>query len=113
MLFRSIRFETVTTGNFVGFDAALDRLQGAANIATNVVTGSFDLKQLGVEACVLDAGGLDRAISVQRLPDRLDATEMTVSHRVWLKHAGDTPVWVRVRTEDGHVAWSSPIYVIR
>lgn len=56
---------------------------------------------------------VDRAISVQRLPDRLEATEMTVSHRVRLKEDGDTPVWVRVRTEDGHVAWSSPIYVIR
>lgn len=108
-----IRFETVTTGNFVGFDAALDRLRGTVNIVTNVVTGSFDPTELGIEARVLDAGGLDRAISVQRLPDRLEATEMTVSHRVRLKDEGDTPVWVRVCTEDGHVAWSSPIYVIR
>ena len=108
-----IRFETVTTGNFVGFDAALNRLQGTVKIETDVVDGSFELKELGIEACVLNAGGLDRAISVQRLPDKLKATEITVSHRVKLKDEGDTPIWVRVRTEDGHVAWSSPIYVVR
>jgi hypothetical protein len=24
----------------------------------------------------------------------------------------DNPIWVRVQTEDGHTAWSSPVYVI-
>jgi Protein of unknown function (DUF3604) len=108
-----IRFETVTTGNFCGFDATLGHLQGTAHFATNVVTGTFDLASLGMDAQILDAGGLDRAISAQRLPDRLEKTEMTVLHPVEFRAEGDTPVWVRVRTEDGHVAWSSPIYVIR
>ncbi len=109
----SIRFEAVTTGNFCGFDAALDRLDGTVRIATNLVEGTIDLADLGVEPHVLDAGGLDRAISAQRLPDRLDTTQMTVSRRVGLYEDRDTPVWARVRTADGHVAWSSPIYVIR
>ncbi|KAF0228218.1 MAG: hypothetical protein FD175_2324 [Beijerinckiaceae bacterium] len=108
-----IRFEAVTTGNFCGFDVALDRLEGTVHVATNIVEGMLDLADLGVEPRILDGGGLERAISMQRLPDRLETTEMTVSHRVRLFDDGDTPVWVRVRTEDGHVAWSSPIYVIR
>jgi len=109
----AIRFEAVTTGNFCGFDVALDRLEGEIHVATNMVEGTIDLTDLGIEPRILDAGGLERAVSVQRLPDHLETTEMTVSYRVRLHDDGDTPVWVRVRTEDGHVAWSSPIYVIR
>ncbi|MBK9080745.1 MAG: DUF3604 domain-containing protein [Rhizobiales bacterium] len=109
----SIRFEAVTTGNFCGFDVALDRLEGTVRIAANLVEGTIELGDLGLEPRRLDAGGLERAISAQRLPDRLETTEMTVSRRVRLYEDRDTPVWARVRTEDGHVAWSSPIYVIR
>jgi hypothetical protein len=109
----TVRFEAVTTGNFCGFDSVLDRLEGSAHVVSNIVQGAVDLTSLGIEPRVLDAGGLERAISVQRLPDRLEECGMTVSHRIGLQEEGDTPVWVRVRTEDGHVAWSSPIYVIR
>lgn len=109
----TVRFEAVTTGNFVGFDAILERLGGALRIVTDRVEGEVVLGDLGVEPVVLDAGGLERAVSVQRLPDRLEVREMAVSHPVALFDDVDTPVWIRVRTEDGHVAWSSPIYVIR
>lgn len=108
-----IHFEAVTTGNFCGFDVALNKLNGRVTVKTNIVNGIIELSSLNIGAEILDGGGLERAISVQRLPDRLEKTDMSVSHTIKLYEQKDTPVWVRVRTEDGHVAWSSPIYVIR
>ena len=108
-----IHFEAVTTGNFCGFDVALNELNGRVTVKTNIVNGIIELSSLNIGAEILDAGGLERAISIQRLPDRLEKTDMSVSHTIKLYEQKDTPVWVRIRTEDGHVAWSSPIYVIR
>ena len=27
--------------------------------------------------------------------------------------AGDTPIYIRLAQEDGHMAWTSPLYVVR
>ena len=28
-------------------------------------------------------------------------------------HSGDNPILIRVVQEDGHMAWSSPVYLVR
>jgi hypothetical protein len=38
---------------------------------------------------------------------------MEVDTEIDLDRGGDNPIWVCVTTEDGHQAWSSPIYFIR
>lgn len=108
----SVVFETITTGNFMGFDAWLAEAPGARlKVATNRGDLSLALDRIGQEPCHLDAGGLDRKLSVQRLPKAPLAREMRVRRTIALGSGRDNPVWIAVTTEDGHQAWSSPIYL--
>jgi hypothetical protein len=62
---------------------------------------------------VFDAGGLDRAVTLQLLPDVMTARRMGHVMPVKIRPKGDTRLYVRVQQEDGHRAWSSPIYLFR
>jgi len=68
---------------------------------------------LGVEPRVFEAGGLERAIKLQRLPETMRETRMTLRRKIKVRAKGDTRLYVRVQQEDGHRMWSSPIYVFR
>lgn len=109
-----VTWNTLTTGNFGGFDAWLDgALTGSLSIETNHVSAQVDLTSLGMDDMVFDAGGLGRAIRVFRLPDENTCRDFTGTATVALKPSGDNPLWVRVTTEDGFNAWSSPIFLFR
>ncbi len=110
----TVRWDTLTTGNFGGVDLWLDESEGAElEIETNHVGARLNLGEIGMEDVVLDAGGLDRKIRVFRLPETNPVREMRSSVRVPVQGDGDNPIWVRVTTEDGFLAWSSPVFVYR
>jgi len=106
-------FEAVTSGNFAGVDLVLEGPDPVVRVRTNLVAGEVALAALGLEDAVLDAGGLERRIRLRRLPDRLSDHALEGKVEVPLAGAGDTALWVRVTTLDGHQAWSSPIYLWR
>ena len=60
-----------------------------------------------------EAGGLERAVRLQRLPEAMRETRLSLRRRVKLRATGDTRLYVRVQQEDGHRMWSSPIYLFR
>ncbi|MEL7000165.1 MAG: DUF3604 domain-containing protein, partial [Pseudomonadota bacterium] len=105
-----VTFEAVTSGNFGGVDLMLDG-PGRLDVATNLVSATVTLSDLGIEDQVLDAGGLDRRIIVRRLPDMLERTSTKKTLDMPIQPGDDIALWVRVTTLDGHQAWSSPIYV--
>ena len=47
-----------------------------------------------------------------RLPDINPCLSMTVDQTVPLHGDRDNPLYVSIFTEDGHQAWSSPIYAV-
>ena len=109
-----VSWDSITTGNFMGFDAWLEESEGArVEISTNHGELSLPLADIGIEDHVLDAGGLDRKLRVFRLPEENRHRSMEIRTEVDLVPGRDNPLWVCVTTEDGHQAWSSPIYVIR
>ena len=110
---REIRFQAVTSGNFGGLELVFDSLENIkAEVKTNLVTGIMALAELGLEDHTLEAGGLERKIRVIRLPDELTQCSLRRKVTVPLTKGRDNPIWVRVATADGHLAWSSPIYLI-
>jgi hypothetical protein len=109
-----ISWQSVTTGNMAGFDLWLEREgTGMLSIESNIVTTRCNLATLDQGEHVVEAGGLARQLRIYRLPEQSRATSMHITHEVSRKGvAGDLPIYVRVTQEDGHQAWSSPIYLI-
>ena len=109
-----ITWKAVTTGNYGAIDLWLEQpAAGRLTFQTKHVSGEAAIAQLGVEPRVYDAGGLERAILLQRLPETMRETRMTLRRRIKVRATGDTRLYVRVQQEDGHRMWSSPIYLFR
>lgn len=110
----TLSWESVTAGNFGAFDVWLDEGEGARlDLKTNLVDATVDLASIGRDDHIIDAGGLDLAIHVFRLPTVLDPRPLSASVEVPLRDQGDNPLWIRVTTEDGFQAWTSPVYLFR
>ncbi len=108
----TVIWDTITTGNFMGFDAWVGQIDDAGlSIETNRGHLDLTLSGLGLTESELDAGGLDRRLSVWRLPSEPLPRELNVKSSIRLMSGKDNPIWIAVTTEDGHQAWSSPIYL--
>jgi hypothetical protein len=110
----SLAWSSVTTGNLAGIDIWLEDAQrGVLELDTNIVSGRLDLATLAAETIAFDGGGLDRRLSVYRLPETDWSRRLVCEHTVARSRGeADLPVYVRVTQADGHQAWSSPIYLI-
>lgn len=109
-----VTFDTLTTGNFGGFDAWVEENPASQlTIETDHVSGIVNLADIGIEDTTMDAGGLDRKVRVFRLPGINPCRELRQTVRLKMTPTGDNPIWVRVTTEDGFNAWSSPIFIYR
>jgi hypothetical protein len=109
----ALTWTSVTTGNLAGIDLWLETSRrGTLALDTNVVSGEVDLTTLADGTATFDGGGLDRRISVYRLPEQDWSRHLAVDHVATFPGGADVPVYVRVTQSDGHQAWSSPIYLI-
>lgn len=110
----TVGFDAVTTGNFGGADLWLDGPgDGRLSIETGLVEAEIALNEIGLEDLRFEAGGLERRIRVYRLPRTLHQCDFECDLTVPVSFDGrDTPIWIRVTTEDGHCIWTSPVYLI-
>ena len=109
-----LSWEALTTGGFGGFDAWLaNPRSGALRIDTSLVKCEVPIADIGLEDLLFEAGGIGRRIRVFRLPDDNPHRRLRLSRRIPLKITGDNALYVCLTQEDGHLAWSSPIYVFR
>jgi len=108
-----INWTCVTTGGFSAVDLWLDQVtDGVLHIRTSEVDCDIPLDGIGLEDTRFDCGGLFKALRVFRLPDENTEHALTLARTVKTRGDGDTRLFVRVTQEDGHQAWSSPIYLI-
>ena len=110
----ALQWSALTTGGFGGFDAWLaDPDAGVLRIDTPLVQCDINIADIGREDQVFEAGGIKRQIRVFRLPDENPHQQAQLSRRIELQAPLDNALYVCVTQEDGHLIWSSPIYVIR
>ncbi|MCH2438423.1 MAG: DUF3604 domain-containing protein [Acidimicrobiales bacterium] len=108
-----LEWTSLTTGGHAGFEARLADVEaGVLHIRTGPVTTSIPVDQIDLEPVVFEAGGLGRRLSVFRLPDVNPHNQVHVERRIPLTAGVDDAIYVKVVQEDGHVLWSSPVYVI-
>jgi hypothetical protein len=108
-----VRFNAVTTGGFMGFEARLaDARAGTLRLRTTHANGDIALADIGLEDTVLDAGGLARRVRLFRLPDADPSHHVTLSRDLPLSPDGDSALYACITTLDGHRAWTSPIHFI-
>jgi hypothetical protein len=109
-----LSWKAVTTGNYGGIDLWLKNADaGAISFETKHCSGARDIAGLGVEAETFPGGGLQREVTLARLPEKMDTMRLRLSRRIPVPKGRDTRLFVRVTQEDGHRAWSSPIYLFR
>src|SRR5690606_20819942 len=109
-----LSWKAVTTGNYGGIDLWLKNGDaGTISFETKHCRGARDIAELGVEADVFPGGGLGREVTLARLPDTMSTTSLRLSRRIPVPKGRDARLFVRVTQEDGHRAWSSPIYLFR
>jgi hypothetical protein len=109
----ALEWDSVTTGNIAGVDLWLDQpKQGSIKIETNIVSGEVELSRLAGDRIIFEGGGLDRKLSVYRLPEIDWSRRAKLNHTVSFSGKADIPVYVRVTQADGNQAWSSPIYLV-
>jgi hypothetical protein len=110
----SLTWKAVTTGTYGAIDLWLEAAAvGRLTFKTAPVSGEVAVAELGLEPRTFDAGGLERAIELQRLPEVMTEHRLTLRRRIKLRPDGDTRLYIRVQQEDGHRMWSSPIYLFR
>lgn len=109
-----LSWQALTTGGFGGFDAWLEHpTDGTLTIDTPLVKQAIPVASIGLEDQVFANGGIKRQIRVFRLPDENPHRRIKLERRIRLSQGQDDALYVCLTQEDGHLIWSSPIYLIK
>ncbi|BAO28326.1 DUF3604 domain-containing protein [Sulfuritalea hydrogenivorans] len=110
---RHLRWEYLTTGGFGGIEIWLSHPRGGEILLnTEPVKAAVLIEGIGSEELRFEAGGLGRRVKIYRLPEQNTMYSLEKAVQIPLAKGRDNPLYVRARTEDGHMCWSSPIYLI-
>jgi hypothetical protein len=108
-----VRFNAVTTGGFMGFEARLaDPRVGTLSLHTTHASTEIAVADIGLDDTVLEAGGLGRCVRIFRLPDQDPPNQATLARDLPLAADRDSALYACITTLDGHRAWTSPIHFI-
>lgn len=109
-----VEWTALTTGGFGGFDAWLQHEgEGSLRVHTDLVQFDIPVADIGREDLVFEAGGIRRRIRVFRMPDENPHRRVVLERSMALRADRDNALYVCVTQEDGHLIWSSPVYVFR
>jgi hypothetical protein len=101
-------------GNESGLILTLDDPDsGSFEVETLQGSVTGEISAIGLEPMVWDYGGLQKRIEAYRLPEDSDLSKFEFSFPLTNLQEGDNPIYIRMTQEDGQMAWSSPIYVVR
>lgn len=109
----SISWRVGTTGNNCGVDVWL-RSKDGGDLSIDTPQGAVSLRvsDIQLEEHVVEFGGLGKRLRAFRLPEELHALASRFTIPIENATDCDRAYYVRVTQEDGHQAWSSPIYLI-
>jgi hypothetical protein len=108
-----LTWRSITTGGACGAIITLAEPDvGALHVQTRQGALRCAIADLSDEPLAVELGGVGKRIEVARLPNNGGPRAATLALPLIALQAGDNPLYVRVDQEDGHMAWSSPIYLV-
>jgi hypothetical protein len=108
-----LAWRSVTTGGLAGVILALaEPGSGTLHVETRQGDVECAVASLRHEPRTWTYGGLGKQIAISRLPAET-TREAHFSLPLTELRPGDNPIYVKLVQEDGHMAWSSPIYLVR
>jgi hypothetical protein len=111
---QKLSWKSITTGGVAGVILSLEKSNaGLLKIDTLQKNIEIDVASIGLGPKVFECGGLRKGIEIYRLPDRQKSHEFSFTLPLKKLHKGDNPIYIRMTQEDGHMAWTSPIYLVR
>jgi hypothetical protein len=106
-----LTWESITTGGSAGVILSLEQPDaGALVIDTRQHRVECEIGSIGLAPQIWTCGGLDKAIEVYRLAERSPPRTFAFDLPLIKLRTGDNPIYIRVTQQDGHMAWSSPVY---
>ena len=108
-----IAWQSITTGGVIGLILTLAKPKaGAIELRTAQRNVTCAVKSIGLHPRTWACGGLRKQIEMLRLPDRRRPGAFAFELPLRKLQPGDNPIYVCVTQEDGHMAWTSPVYVL-
>lgn len=110
-----LAWRSITTGGTSGVILELASDHGELRVQTAQKNFRAAIQRLGVTGRSYDLGAVGKRISAYRLPAADGPREVEFEWQIgWGSlQRGDNPIYVCVVQEDGHMAWSSPIYLVK
>ena len=109
-----LQWESITTGGVSGAILTLgNNNNGDLKLETVQRKVRVSIRSIGQKVRVWKCGGLQKKIEISRLPDTGGSRHLSFELNLHKLRKGDNPIYIRVTQEDGHMAWSSPIYVLK
>ena len=109
-------WRSITSGNFQGFDVLLtDSEKGILRFRSSQINFDLLISQISIEEKIFQVGGLGKKVRIFRLPNinKEDSCRLVRDFEVEPLNKEDDRFWVKITFENGHQAWSSPIYIIK
>lgn len=106
-----LRWSSITTGNMAGIDLVVSGHDVTFEIETPMGSVRKKLSEIDHTPFVESYGKLARELRISRQPADYHVFSLQLERSIDLIE-GDNPLWICASFEDGHQAWSSPIYFI-
>jgi hypothetical protein len=109
-----VTFISQTTGDTDGIDLILDNAtSGKFTFTSKAGNAEVDLSELTNDHArkTFDFGGLGIQLAIERYPEKLTETSAKLEAKIDVPSDKLPPFFVKVTQTDGHMAWSSPIYL--
>ena len=109
----SIEWKTVTTGGSSSVDIWVTEEAFLKNLIleNNFKDIKLNLKDIDKSPIQYDFGGMDIRLVIETLPEKLIECSVNESLPIKLISNKQARIYVKVIQEDGHQAWSSPMYI--
>jgi hypothetical protein len=109
----SIEWKTVTTGGSSCVDIWVSEETFSKNLIleNNFKNIKLNLKEIDKTPVQFDFGGMDIRLIIETLPIKLKQCHINETLSLKLIKNKEARIYVKVIQEDGHQAWSSPMYI--